>query len=108
MIRLPTLRRDLKLGYRSDAELRRLCEDYEDAQQALDLRQRSMAKATAESSEYALLISDLEADIRRHLSNPSAPPAIEEPTTWRTGARRLLGWIRRLTGAERGRNGPRE
>jgi hypothetical protein len=106
MMRLPSLRRDLQARYRSDAELRLLCDAYEDAHEALEHRQRSVARMTAEISEYAHLIGDLEADIRRRLMRSKRDPQTSEerPGDWASpgvAARRLIRRIQRLVGDDK-------
>jgi hypothetical protein len=105
MIRLPSLRRELHLRYPSDAELRALCEHYEDAHQALDIRQRSLARMTVEISEYVQLLGNLEAHIRERVQPKGEPQrTCKRPRTWATAARRLLRRVRRLAVEDIGRS----
>jgi hypothetical protein len=105
MMRLPALRRDLPARYRSDVELRLLCEAYEDAHEALDLRRRSVDRMTTEITEYTHLIGDLETDIRRRVlvSKEQRQDPADESSPWtatRRATRRIVRQIRRFAGAD--------
>jgi hypothetical protein len=107
MMRLPALRRDLQARYRSDAELRLLCDAYEDAHEALDIRRRSVVRMTTEISEYARLLGDLEADIRRRVavSEGKQQECGEDTSPWaatRRATRRIVRRIRKLVGSTDG------
>jgi hypothetical protein len=109
MMRLPALRRDLQARYRSDAELRLLCDAYEDAHEALDLRRRSVDRMTTEMSEYARLLGDLEADIRRRVivsgEERQEPVASSPWAATRRAMRGVVGRIRKLAGVGDGGRG---
>ena len=67
MMRWPDVRHRLNECYAHDADLRALCDAYEDAHEALEKRRRSAAEAAAEISDYTQVIAELEGEIDRFL-----------------------------------------
>jgi hypothetical protein len=63
MLRFPSSRNALKTRYLSDAEFRSLCAAYEDAQEALKIREKAATASSPELADYRQLVIDIECDI---------------------------------------------